>query len=70
MHLVSQTRQTVVVAGTPIHFAAGESIHTENSYKHALPAFRAMAAEAGWRAERVWTDERGLFSVHALANPD
>jgi dimethylhistidine N-methyltransferase len=70
MHLVSRAAQTVRVAGTRIQFAAGETIHTENSYKHALPAFRAMAAEAGWHAERVWTDEKGLFSVHALENSD
>jgi dimethylhistidine N-methyltransferase len=69
MHLISKTAQTVRVAGTPIAFAAGETIHTENSYKHALPAFGAMAADAGWHAARVWTDEEGLFSVHALANP-
>jgi dimethylhistidine N-methyltransferase len=69
MHLVSQAAQTVRVAGTAIEFAAGETIHTENSYKHALPAFRAMAENAGWHAARVWTDEKGLFSVHALANP-
>lgn len=69
MHLVSQAAQTVRVAGTAIEFAAGETIHTENSYKHALPAFRAMAENAGWHAARVWSDEKGLFSVHALANP-
>ena len=69
MHLISQRAQSVQVAGTTIAFAPGETIHTENSYKHALPAFRAMAAEAGWRAERVWTDDKGLFSVHALHNP-
>jgi dimethylhistidine N-methyltransferase len=70
MHLVSLRAQTVRVAGTAVAFAAGETIHTENSYKHALPAFRAMAAAAGWHAARVWTDEQGLFSVHALANPE
>jgi dimethylhistidine N-methyltransferase len=69
MHLVSRQAQRVQVAGTSIRFAAGETIHTENSYKHALPAFRAMAAETGWRAARAWTDGDELFSIHALANP-
>jgi uncharacterized SAM-dependent methyltransferase len=57
------------VAGTPIRFAAAETIHTENSYKPSLDVVRAMAADAGWRPDHVWTDEEGLFSIHALANP-
>jgi len=69
MHLVSQGAQTVRVAGSQIHFAAGETIHTENSYKPALPAFRALAEDAGWQPAKFWTDEEGLFSIHALANP-
>jgi dimethylhistidine N-methyltransferase len=66
MHLVSQCDQQVRVAGVDISFTAGETIHTENSYKHTLPAFAAMAREAGWRTERVWTDPGALFAVHAL----
>jgi dimethylhistidine N-methyltransferase len=69
MHLVSQCAQTVRVAGTPIRFAAAETIHTENSYKPSLDVVRAMATDAGWRPDHVWTDEEGLFSIHALANP-
>jgi dimethylhistidine N-methyltransferase len=66
MHLVSLGRQSVSLAGARIDFAAGETIHTENSYKHALPAFRALARDAGWETARVWTDPDGLFAVHAL----
>ncbi len=66
MHLVSREAQTVPVAGQTIAFAAGESIHTENSYKHALAAFRALATAGGWTPAAVWTDPDGLFSVHAL----
>ena len=66
MHLVSRRAQTVRVAGEPIHFAAGETIHTENSYKHTLAGFAALATAAGWRSLRVWTDPAGLFSVHLL----
>jgi L-histidine N-alpha-methyltransferase len=69
MHLVSLKAQTVHVAGKPITFDRGETIHTENSYKHALPAFQAMAEAAGWQAARVWTDPACLFGVHALYNP-
>jgi len=66
MHLVSRRAQTVPVAGEPVHFAAGETIHTENSYKHTLAGFAALATAAGWHGERVWTDPADLFSVHLL----
>jgi L-histidine N-alpha-methyltransferase len=66
MHLVSTAAQEVRVGEATFVFAAGESIHTENSYKYTLERFRRLATEAGWRAEDVWTDAEGLFSVHAL----
>ncbi len=66
MHLVSRRRQDVTVAGRPIAFDAGETIHTENSYKYSLPAFDAVLSEAGWRKQQSWTDDRGLFSLHLL----
>jgi dimethylhistidine N-methyltransferase len=66
MHLESLGPQTVHVGGETIHFAKGETIHTENSYKHSVAGFRRLAAEAGWAPDEVWLDENGLFSVHAL----
>lgn len=67
MHLVSRRAQTVHVAGHRIRFAAGETIHTENSYKHTLAGFQDFARAAGWRPVRSWTDPAQLFSVHLLA---
>ena len=67
MHLQSLRAQSVRVGGETIRFAAGETIHTENSYKHTLPGFAALAAASGWRTEAVWTDPAGLFSLHLLA---
>lgn len=66
MHLVSRRAQVVTVAGRSFHFAEGETIHTENSYKYTIDSFRALATEAGWTAEAVWTDPDALFSIHAL----
>ena len=66
MHLESLVPQTVTIAGTPFQFTKGETIHTENSYKHSLAGFRAMTTGAGWTAARVWTDASGLFSIHGL----
>jgi uncharacterized SAM-dependent methyltransferase len=66
MHLVSSRDQQVQVAGRSVGFAAGESLHTENSYKYTIDEFRTLAAESGFVAEQVWTDEQRLFSVHCL----
>ncbi|MBV8612181.1 MAG: L-histidine N(alpha)-methyltransferase [Acetobacteraceae bacterium] len=66
MHLVSLRPQAVHLNGHAIRFARGETIHTENSYKHTAGGFRAIASAAGWRPERMWTDEGRLFSLHLL----
>jgi dimethylhistidine N-methyltransferase len=63
MHLVSTERQTVCLDHTEVRFEAGETIHTENSYKYGLEQFRLLAAAAGWRRVAYWTDENEYFSV-------
>jgi dimethylhistidine N-methyltransferase len=70
MHLVSRSRQRLKLAGRTIEFRAGESIHTENSYKYTLDSFTALARGAGWSPAAVWTDAGGNFSVHALVAGD
>ncbi len=67
MHLVSQRQQLVHVAGHQVRFAAGETIHTENSYKYDVAQFMALAVSSGWASARVWTDAEQLFSLHLLA---
>jgi len=66
MHLVSLARQTVNVGEHRFAFDAGESIHTENSYKYSIAEFQGLAAKAGFKGAKVWTDRRGLFSLHGL----
>ncbi len=66
MHLIARKAQTVRVMGHSFTFRAGESIHTECSYKYSIDRFRALAAGSGWRAQQSWTDGAGMFSVHAL----
>lgn len=66
MHLVSDWDQDVRVDGHSFSFAAGESIHTEDSHKYGIEEFHALAAKAGWRAFRHWTDKDNLFSLHYL----
>lgn len=66
MHLVSDCLQQVRVAGRSFRFEAGESIHTESSYKYSVAGFQALAGEAGFAPQAVWTDRDDLFSVHCL----
>jgi len=66
MHLASLRDQKVTLGGHRFSFAAGETIHTENSYKYSLDGFRELAARAGFRSAKVWTDRRGLFALHGL----
>lgn len=66
MHLVSLRDQTVRVAGRPIRFARGETIHTENSYKYTETGFAYLAESAGWHVSTYWTDPERLFSIHLL----
>ena len=68
MHLVSMVSQVVNIAGRQIPFAAGETIHTENSYKYTPESFAALANEAGFVAHRLWTDARSYFGVFLLSN--
>ena len=66
MHLVSLERQPVNVGAYRFEFAPGETIHTENSYKYAGEEFAALAAEAGFRAERAWRDTQNRFALFGL----
>jgi dimethylhistidine N-methyltransferase len=45
------------------HFAAGERIHTENSYKYSPDGFRALLIEAGFTDIEMWTDPRAWFAL-------
>ena len=70
MHLESQTRQTVHIsalseesAGLTLHFAPGETIHTENSYKFTRSAIDALLTASGFTFTRTFTDPQGLFAV-------
>lgn len=67
MHLVSKEEQSVHFQDTWIHFASGEPIHTESSYKYTVESFEELAASAGLALKASWLDEERLFSVHYLS---
>jgi dimethylhistidine N-methyltransferase len=66
LYIRSLKDQSAVIAGRRFSFAAGELIHSENSYKYSIDEFRALAARAGFGALDTWTDPDGRFSVHYL----
>ena len=66
MHLKAARPVTVRVAEHAFSFAAGETVHTENSYKFEISEFQALASAAGFRTSAAWTDDQRLFSIHFL----
>lgn len=69
MHLVSTIDQQIRVPASPgcpgyrLHFAADETIHTENSYKFTAESIRSLLQAGGFAPEHRWSDARGLFAV-------
>jgi L-histidine Nalpha-methyltransferase len=66
MHLASLKRQRVRVAGETFDFRAGETIHTESSYKYSVESLAALARGVGWLPAGAWTDSRKYFSIQAF----
>lgn len=65
MHLVSLVAQRVRIpdAGVVADFAAGETIHTESSYKYEPEDVDRLVASAGFRRERRWLDASARFAL-------
>jgi len=69
MHLVSQRRQVVTVAGRRFAFADGESLCTERSYKYDLPGIARLAKRAGLVIADAWLDDSRWFAMLLLRAP-
>ncbi|HET7847589.1 MAG TPA: L-histidine N(alpha)-methyltransferase [Pseudolabrys sp.] len=67
MHLASLKRQKVRVLGQTIDFRAGETIHTENSYKYSIASLTALARGVGWLPVVSWPDSRKYFSIQVFS---
>lgn len=65
MHLESRRAQQVFLASLELEvdFAAGERIHTENSYKYAPGQAESLLSESGFASAATWTDARDWFAV-------
>jgi uncharacterized SAM-dependent methyltransferase len=71
--VVSQLRsrrdQTVRIddLGLDVEFAAGETIHTENSFKYSRAEIDALARCTGFAVEEHWLDAEERYSVNLFA---
>ncbi|MFY8149830.1 MAG: L-histidine N(alpha)-methyltransferase [Prochlorococcaceae cyanobacterium] len=70
MALVSRCAQTVALAGRSWRFAVEEPLITEYSVKYTPEAFLELAAAAGWRGVRRWSDPGADLSLHLLVQAD
>jgi dimethylhistidine N-methyltransferase len=66
VYIESRNAQSVRVGALDleISFAAGERIHTENSYKYDLAQLSQLAAETGYRRAQTWLDRAERFSAN------
>jgi len=69
MHLEATCSHRVSVSGRTFDFVAGETIHTENSYKHSLEGFLSLAARAGWSLVREWVSPPPAVALVLLRAP-
>jgi L-histidine Nalpha-methyltransferase len=65
MHLEALRETLISWPGGTRHFAAGERMHTENSYKWRTDDFAALLERAGFARLKRWTDEDEWFAVFA-----
>jgi uncharacterized SAM-dependent methyltransferase len=69
MHLESLAAQRVHIPANSsgpaltVSLGAGETIHTENSYKFTPAVVDALLASAGFKVTRSWQDPQHLFAV-------
>lgn len=66
IEVVSTRDQSFEIGDTAFKVADGEAILTEYSHKYTLDGFAAMAKQAGFSVQTVWTDAEQLFSVQFL----
>lgn len=68
MHLRAVKDTEISLDGRAFSFAAGETLHTENSHKFTLEKIDAMVNRTPWRIEKYWTDERCWYAACLLSN--
>jgi L-histidine Nalpha-methyltransferase len=69
MHLESLRNQAVSIplANLSLEFVAGETIHTENSYKYTSSSLHELFEDSGLRIRNQWRDRNGWYAVTLAA---
>jgi dimethylhistidine N-methyltransferase len=71
MHLVATRDVEFAVSGQDFRFAAGSSLHTENSHKYGRRGGRVLLLAGGWTPHVEWTDPAADFAeILAVAEPE
>jgi len=71
MHLVASRDVDFSIAGRRFRFAAGSSIHTENSHKYPPRGGRLLLLAGGWTPIAEWSDREDDFAeILAVAEPE
>ena len=63
MHLVAARDVRFRIEGRVFRFAAGSTIHTENSHKYGRRGARVLLLAGGWTPVAEWADEAGDFAL-------
>ena len=63
MHLEAKRGLTFDVGPASFHMRAGETIHTECSYKYNSRSARLLLRAGGWAPIAQWTDAEELFTI-------
>ena len=63
MHLVARRDVAFTISGAAFEFAAGASIHSENSHKYGRRGARLLLLAGGWTPLAEWSDAAGDFAV-------
>ena len=67
MHREAREALTVHWPGGERRFAAGERLHTENSYKWSATDFSSLLRDAGFSRVQRWSDGREWFALFLAA---
>ena len=70
MALVSDSPQTITLAGQLWQFEPDEAWITEHSVKYSPAAAEELAKQAGWRIQQRWHDDNDQVSLHLLLPAD
>jgi L-histidine Nalpha-methyltransferase len=65
MHQESRREQYVRIPAAKLllHFARGETIHIENSYKFTQNTLGALLDDAGFKIEQMWQDPPEWYAL-------